>query len=561
MGKNNKKYVDKVIKMKKEILKSRVDVKFEILDLNSMFSFYSCINENKIKSMMIESKNPIKIETLLSKIKEFDKNLNVILNGKIKKFNIRYQDNKLSKLITSAILYDIFNPKSIIDDYKVSEETIDKIINEMVRDSKLNLASLGKSVGVIAAQSISESMTQASLRAHHAVGQKSAVTGGFDRLKEIISMTKSMKTQSMTIKFKDEYATNTKYIKQIESLLSQINIDQLRTTIKIYYDPNKEFETIDNIKNTFIKSRGKCNWLIRINLNKETLLEKNIIIENILAQITDSLQNKTRDKINKATYDSIIDFECKASDDYVDNPVIHVRMNLINFNMNTLQTLSDNIIDNIKINGIKDIIDCEMNDETTKIFKYVYQDDQIVKKEENVIFTRGINLDDIRLIKGVDNERIIINDLNMIYDLYGIEALRYAIINEFMKETGGNIKYNHISLLVDYMTHKGYPISIDRSGLGKAGGSLCGIVAFEESVNALINASLFEKEDNIQGVSSRLMTGRAIKAGTGFNDVILDTEMLLKSENDFNFKENNNSTFDEFIDNVVDNDNMIIPDD
>ena len=561
MGKNNKKYVDKVIKMKKEILKSRVDVKFEILDLNSMFSFYSCINENKIKSMMIESKNPIKIKTLLSKIKEFDKNLNVILNGKIKKFNIRYQDNKLSKLITSAILYDIFNPKSIIDDYKVGEETIDKIINEMIRDSKLNLASLGKSVGVIAAQSISESMTQASLRAHHAIGQKSAVTGGFDRLKEIISMTKSMKTQSMTIRFKDEYATNTKYIKQIESLLSQINIDQLRTTIKIYYDPNKEFETIDNIKNTFIKSRGKCNWLIRINLNKETLLEKNIIIENILAQITDSLQNKTRDKINKATYDSIIDFECKASDDYVDNPVIHVRMNLINFNMNTLQTLSDNIIANIKINGIKDIIDCEMNDETTKIFKYVYQDDQIVKKEENVIFTRGINLDDIRLIKGVDNERILINDLNMIYELYGIEALRYAIINEFMKETGGNIKYNHISLLVDYMTHKGYPISIDRSGLSKAGGSLCGIVAFEESVNALINASLFEKEDNIQGVSSRLMTGRAIKAGTGFNDVILDTEMLLRSENDFNFKENNNSTFDEFIDNVVDNDNMIIPDD
>ena len=381
----------------------------------------------------------------------------------------------------------------------------------MIRDSKLNLASLGKSVGVIAAQSISESMTQASLRAHHAVGQKSAVTGGFDRLKEIISMTKSMKTQSMTIKFKDEYATNTKYIKQIESLLSQINIDQIRTTIKIYYDPNKEFETIDNIKNTFIKSRGKCNWLIRINLNKETLLEKNIIIENILAQITDSLQNKTRDKINKATYDSIIDFECKASDDYVDNPVIHVRMNLIKFNMNTLQTLLDNIIDNIKINGIKD--------------------------------------------------RILINDLNMIYELYGIEALRYAIINEFMKETGGNIKYNHISLLVDYMTHKGYPISIDRSGLSKAGGSLCGIVAFEESINALINASLFEKEDNIQGVSSRLMTGRAIKAGTGFNDVILDTEMLLKSENDFNFKENDNSTFDEFIDNVVDNDNMIIPDD
>ena len=287
----------------------------------------------------------------------------------------------------------------------------------------------------------------------------------------------------------------------------------------------------------------------------------NVTIQETLAK---TLQVEANSKLDAELAVTRLYRNCNltlSSDDYVDNPVIHVRMNLINFNMNTLQTLSDNIIDNIKINGIKDIIDCEMNDETTKIFKYVYQDDQIVKKEENVIFTRGINLDDIRLIKGVDNERILINDLNMIYELYGIEALRYAIINEFMKETGGNIKYNHISLLVDYMTHKGYPISIDRSGLGKAGGSLCGIVAFEESVNALINASLFEKEDNIQGVSSRLMTGRAIKAGTGFNDVILDTEMLLKSENDFNFKENNNSTFDEFIDNVVDNDNMIIPDD
>ena len=55
----------------------------------------------------------------------------------------------------------------------------------MIKDSKFNLVSVGKSVGVVAAQSMSENITQANLRAHHAVGQKNAITSGFERLKEI----------------------------------------------------------------------------------------------------------------------------------------------------------------------------------------------------------------------------------------------------------------------------------------------------------------------------------------------------------------------------------------
>ena len=57
------------------------------------------------------------------------------------------------------------------------------------------------------------------------------------------------------------------------------------------------------------------------------------------------------------------------------------------------------------------------------------------------------------------------------------------------------------------------------------------------------------------------MTGRAIKAGTGFNDIILDTEMLINSENDFVMKSNNKTDFDDFVNGVIDNNNIIIEDD
>ena len=560
MGKGNKKYIDKVIKLKQEILKTRIDVKLNILNINNLYNFYTCINDNKIKSLMVEGKKKIDIEYLLDKLKSFDKNLNILLNGSDKNFKVRYDDNKFDKIITSAVLYDIFNPKAVIDEYKIDKETLDKIINIMVHDSKFNLAFPGKSVGVIAAQSMSEKITQTNLRAHHAIGQKNTLTGGFDRLKEIISLSKKIKSPSMTIKFKDEYANNIKYIKHIESFINQINLNDLRNEIKFYYDPNKDFEKEDNIKNVFIKSNSKCNWLIRINLNKEFLTEKGITIENILTQITDTLQNqKNKDKSNKFIFDSIIDFQCQATDDYVNQPIIHIRLNLIKYNMNVIQSILDNIIDKIKINGIKNINNCFINDEETKNYKYIYdeKENKIIQKEEKIIITNGINLDDIRLIKGVDSSRTLINDFNMIYEYYGIEALRNAMLDEFMKNTEDNIKYNHVSLLFDYMTCKGFPISIDRGGLNKAGGSLCGIISFEESINALINAAIFEKEDNIEGISSRLMTGRNINAGTGFNQVILDTNMLINSENEFEIKNNNNenNNFNDFINGVVgDND-------
>ena len=567
----NKKYYNKIVKYRKILLENQIKIYTKIIDITQFYNFMISINYNKINSMMISNnKSDLTVEYILDRIKYYNKHYNVLLDIKNKSLKEKYECNKLCKLSTIASLYDILNPKELIEKYKITKETLNTIINTLIEDSMYNLIEPGESVGVLAGGSICENITQTNLRAHHKAGivSKTAANAGFERLNELINMRKLCKAPSMQIKFKADYLNNIKYVKQIKSIINQTKISEIRKEINVYYDPNKQFEKIDKITNTFNKSNNKCNWLVRITLNKELLFMKNIKILDILSQFINTWDNQLNikdNKENKKVYNVINECECKSTEDYIDNPIIHIRFNMTDYNMNIIELFVDNIIDNIKINGIKNILDCTLNSEMEKDNKdyyYEYENDNIIKREEEVITTFGININDIRKIKGVDGERTLINDMNLIYKLYGIEALRYALIDEFTKLTQNAINYNHIAVLIDYMTYKGYPISINRNGITKSDASLCNIISFEEPIPTLINASLFEKSDNIQGISGRVMTGQNIKAGTGYNNIVMNDEMIINAQSDItiNEEEEENNAIDDIIENDYNNEYDFIPD-
>ena len=50
-----------------------------------------------------------------------------------------------------------------------------------------------------------------------------------------------------------------------------------------------------------------------------------------------------------------------------------------------------------------------------------------------VIYVDGMNLYDIRYLNYIDVNKIISNDVNAIYETYGIEATRKVLIAEFME--------------------------------------------------------------------------------------------------------------------------------
>merc|ERR1712146_504475 len=93
---------------------------------------------------------------------------------------------------------------------------------------------------------------------------------------------------------------------------------------------------------------------------------------------------------------------------------------------------------------------------------------------------------------------------------------------------GGN--FNHISLLVDFMTHSGDITSIDRHGLGKLDIDPMSKASFEKTMEHFINAAIFNESDKLNSVSSKIMVGKVIPVGTGSFNLSLDTQKLINSE-------------------------------
>jgi DNA-directed RNA polymerase II subunit RPB1 len=174
-----------------------------------------------------------------------------------------------------------------------------------------------------------------------------------------------------------------------------------------------------------------------------------------------------------------------------------------------------------------------------------------------VTYTSGVNLNDIRYINGIDLNKTICNDIMVIYETYGIDAARAALIKEFktvFAAAGNNVNYAHLELLCDLMTSGGIPVSIDRHGMNKSETDPLARASFEKTVDQLLTAAVFGEVDHMNNVSSRIMAGLVIRGGTGLCNVILDSEFLVKSEYLEDIEQKYVKTYNEITKNAVVND-------
>ena len=95
------------------------------------------------------------------------------------------------------------------------------------------------------------------------------------------------------------------------------------------------------------------------------------------------------------------------------------------FDFSTIIGFENMIMNNFKLKGISNIEESDVREERAISFD---KEGNIVKGNQYVIDTEGINLKDIRNIIGIDIEKSIVSDVVMIYRYYGIEAARTAIV-------------------------------------------------------------------------------------------------------------------------------------
>lgn len=569
--KDNEMFYQSIKHMRNEIRRNAVKSKMNYMTIGNAFMLP--VNITRILSSMSKSDGKKKIspryiidaienllsinETPLIKIPQF-------LEKNPPEYAVK--DDAVAKYMLRAALYDSLHPKSVNEKYKMSKETFDAIIEEITNQFNDNIIEPGEMVGIIAAESLGEAVTQMTISAFHHTGiaSLSHSTAGVPRIAELISATKNPKTPQMFIYLNEGNKNSREVAHKIGSYLEKTTFGSVYKKINVYYDPNPTsadgFMEEDGITEPFYSkklTKNSCQasvenlpWLLRIQIDKEKMLEKDVTLMDIKSKFCmwwDRRHINTKKKKEKISLlKKITSFAMLSNSDNDTQPIIHIRFNVkdqdkndvkkgskvsTKFNRRTLLDFAE-LVEKFKLKGVENIN--AINTIVKERNLDVMDGDGMKLGEEYVIYTSGVNLKDIRYITGINPYRTYSDDINEMFRTFGIEIVRNRLLAEFLKayETAGNSGINpqHISLLVDIMCYGGTVISADRHGMKKATIDPLTKASFEKSIDVLISAAVFGDTDKMQGVSSRLYVGAVFKGGTGYCELVLDTHMIQNSE-------------------------------
>lgn len=501
---------------------TKLFVPFNDVNLNNMILKYASNQKTDIDEKYIENK----IKELLN-----HENLPMVCAHKD---SVKLKDEKIMKKVFKFYLMDKLAPKKIIEDYKINKTNFDKIVESLKLDIKKNMACAGESVGILSAYSISERITQAGLDAKHHAG----MGGGFGLpdVKQLLDISENLHHPNMTIILNKEVRDKEDIANLINNKIKQITFKDLHNNIEIVYDPNKRFEKEDeimnNLNNDESKDPLKINWLFRIFINKERLLLNSLNLMDICMKIDEFLRNRNiqlkRSKINKTLIQKILNYEILTNNENNDKPVIHLRLQLREIDINTLNNIISNILDSLIISGIPDI---ENSNVVKKNNRFIIDENGNMKNEpEYTILTTGYNNLDIRFIKNIDLTQTICNSGYEIYNLYGIEALRAYILEVLIDFIGKQSNYNHMTVLVDYICHYAKPSGVNFHGMMKTTASIISEASLQQPMTVIQDAAAFGKSDKIKGVSSKIMLGQCVSHGSCVCQIKFNTDKVLNSE-------------------------------
>ncbi len=374
---------------------------------------------------------------------------------------------------------------------------------------------------------------------------------GVPRIKELLSFSKNIKTPQMYIYLTEEYMGNKAMANRIASYMKYTTIEQIRKKIDVYYDPTPHVKggylEKDNVKSTFYslsQSKNSCQsditklpWLMRIEFDREKMLNKEVTLMDIKSKFCNDWERRYHDikslrKEERILLEKITQCAVLSNSDNDKVPIIHLRFDMTEVSINTMVEFMDTKVDNFKIKGVESITDVFPVQEE-RMISYNNPTHAIDNKTTHTIWTAGINLLNIRSLNGIDLTKTICNDIISVYETFGIEATRVILLREFMlvfERSGSSVNYQHLLLLVDVMTNNGDITSIDRHGMNRMDNDPLSRASFEKTVDQLLAAAVFNKSDSMNSVSSRIMAGMTIKGGTGYCNLILDTKMLENSE-------------------------------
>jgi len=482
---------------------------------------------------------------------------------------IEFYFNKIRELhyvppteLFEIMYYYYLTPKDLLVTKRFHRKALVLLLETIVLKYKQAIVHPGEMVGVIAGQSIGEPTTQLTLNTFHhsGVASKSNVTRGVPRIEEILRLTKNPKNPSLTVHLKPLDELEQEKAIQYANMMEHTKLIDVVKSLQICFDPQEESTLIEDDKllmeqyYEFENMVKECNdeedgvevvkskWIIRMEMDAEVLLDKNITMDDIHFAIKNSHYGN--------------DISCVYSDYNSDKLVFRIRMNSNVFkskkskgfsekgitdsldqsdDIYLLKNFQDSLLNNIVlrgVNGIENVIPRKLQNMIVK------EEGKYVKKDVWILDTTGSNLMETLAIDFIDNKRTYSNDIKEVFDVLGIEAARQVLYNEFvdvMEFSDVYINYHHLSLLCDRMTCTKNMVSIFRSGILNDNIGPIAKGTFEVHTEVFLNAARHADFDHMRGVSANVMMGQVGYYGTNAFNLVLDmkeTEKLADAQID-----------------------------
>lgn len=460
---------------------------------------------------------------------------------------------KLESLHTSkptkmfmVMFYYYITPTELLINRRFHKDAVIFLLENIVLQYKRAIINPGEMVGMVAAQSIGEPTTQLTLNTFHfsGVASKSNVTRGVPRIEEILSLTENLKNPSLTIQLLPTEQEDRKKAQEYMHYLEHVRFKDVVKTVSISFDPDDlstrieedkllmdqyaEFEKmIFEASNTDEEdNKNKSKWIIRFEIDREVMLDKNITMEDIHFAI-------------KNTYKE--DVCCIYNDLNDDKLILRIRVNKQTSKSKKqqldqmdeiyyLKTIQENMLQNIVLRGVPGIKKVTIRKKANYL---VQENDKFVPKEIWLLDTMGSNLLEILSIDWIDKNKTFSNDIMEIYNILGIEATREIILNELLEVLtfdGSYINYHHLAVLVDRMTCNKNLVSIFRHGINNDNIGPLAKASFEETPEMFFRAAKHGELDNVKGVSASVMCGQLGYFGTNAFQVMMDMNKVGEME-------------------------------
>jgi len=389
------------------------------------------------------------------------------------------------------------------------------------------LVDYGVAVGILAAQAVSEPLTQYMLDSHHRSVAGGTNKSGLVRPEEIFTAkpVEAEASSEMLLRVRPEIEGSRAAVLQVASQIEMMELKRFVARWAVLFESlagGPQFPAYRGDA-AWMGSHAKgvallappsdlASWCLRLELDKSMMILKSVELETIVervraghpqAYVVHTAENVAQVVVR--VYFREAQFRGAAEEKVV-------------------AFLGGPFLDT-SIRGVPGITAAEVA-ELKRTF--VGEGGALERRTVYAVKTTGTNIYGVLLNKNIDPLRVVSSSIGDTAKLFGIAAARGTIVREIRRFIGGRAPaVRHMQLYADEMTRTGRVTPLEQKGVvAREKHNVLLHMAMASPAGILQNAALTNAREKIHGIAPYLMVGRTPRVGTLWNDVIIDQDYV-----------------------------------